>query len=218
MPRIEPFEQYSEAYDQWFERNPDAYKTELELIRGLLPDQPEAEGLEVGVGTGKFAFPLGIGTGVEPSRKMAARAEKLGIRVVSGVAEDLPFPDASFDYVLLVTTICFVDDIEQTFAQSFRVLKPGGCIIVGFVDRESELGKHYAANREKSRFYKQATFYSAPEVVAYLQEAGFAVHTIRQTLIPGAKKDAIRDGHGQGAFVGIKAVKIAKLPSSGTQD
>jgi len=218
MPKKEPFEQYPEAYDQWFERNPDAYKAELELIRGLLPDQPEAEGLEVGVGTGKFAFPLGTGTGVEPSRKMAARAEKLGMRVVSGVAEDLPFPDASFDYVLLVTTICFVDDIEQTFAQAFRVLKPGGCIIVGFVDRESELGKHYAANREKSRFYKQATFYSAPEVVTYLQKAGFAVHSIRQTLIPGAEKDAIRDGYGQGAFVGIKAVKIAKLPSSGTQD
>ncbi len=207
MPKIEPFEQYSEAYDQWFEKNPDAYQAELKLIRELLPDQPEVEGLEVGVGSGKFAAPLGINVGVEPSAQMAARAEKLGIRVVLGVAEDLPFPDASFDYVLLVTTICFVDDIEQTFAQSFRVLKPGGCIIVGCVDRESELGRHYAANRDKSRFYKEATFYSTPQVISYLQEAGFALHSIRQTLIPGAEKDAIRDGYGQGAFVGIKGVK-----------
>src|SRR6056297_711950 len=133
MPKKEPFEQYAEAYDQWFERNPDAFKAELELMRGLLPEQPGVVGLEVGVGSGKFAGPLGIETGVDPSKEMADRAEKLGIRVVLGVAEALPFPDASFDYVLLMTTICFVDDIEQTFAQSFRVLKPGGCIIVGFV-------------------------------------------------------------------------------------
>ncbi|MDZ7761548.1 MAG: class I SAM-dependent methyltransferase [Desulfovermiculus sp.] len=209
MPKIESFEKYSEAYDQWFEKNADAYQAELELIRGLLPEKPGVEGLEVGVGSGKFAAPLGIRVGVEPSVQMAARAEKLGIRVVLGVAEDLPFPDASFDYLLLVTTICFVDDIVQAFAQAYRVLKPGGCIIVGFVDRESELGQHYAANRDKSKFYKEATFYSTPEVITYLQEAGFAVHSKRQTLIPGAEKGSIRDGYGEGAFVGIKAVKTS---------
>jgi SAM-dependent methyltransferase len=207
MPQIKPFEQYAQAYDQWFERNTDAYNAELELIRGLLPAQPEAEGLEVGVGSGKFAGPLGIETGVDPSKQMAARAEKLGIRVVLGVAEDLPFPEARFDYVLLVTTICFVDDIEQTFAQAFRVLKPGGCIIVGFVDRESELGRHYAANREKSKFYAQATFFSAPEVITRLQDAGFDIALIKQTLIPGEETGTLRDGYGQGAFVGIKGVK-----------
>ncbi|MFP4049844.1 MAG: class I SAM-dependent methyltransferase, partial [Desulfovermiculus sp.] len=198
MPKIEPFEQYAEAYDQWFEKNTDAYQAELELIRGLLPNQSGAEGLEMGVGSGKFAAPLGISVGLEPSPRMAARAEKLGIRVVLGVAEDLPFPDASFEYLLLVTTICFVDDIEQTFAQAYRVLKPGGCIIVGFVDRASELGRHYAANRDKSKFYKQATFYSTPEVITYLQEAGFAVLSIRQTLVPGAETGSIRDGYGEG--------------------
>lgn len=207
MPRIEPFEQYSEAYDQWFEKNAEAYRAELELIRGLLPVSPLVKGLEVGVGSGKFAAPLGIRTGVEPSAQMAAKAEQLGIRVVLGGAEDLPFPDARFDFVLLVTTICFVDDIEQTFAQAYRVLTPGGCIVVGFVDRESELGKHYAANREKSKFYKVATFYSAPEVVDYLQKAGFVVHSIRQTLIPGTESGTIRDGYGEGAFVGIKGVR-----------
>ena len=40
MPKIEPFEKFAEAYDQWFEKNADAYQAELELIRGLLPDEP----------------------------------------------------------------------------------------------------------------------------------------------------------------------------------
>ncbi|MGM0425100.1 MAG: SAM-dependent methyltransferase, partial [Thermodesulfobacteriota bacterium] len=69
MPKIEPFEKYSEAYEQWFEENPEAYRTELELIHGLLPPQPAARGLEVGVGSGRFAAPLGLDTGVEPSRQ-----------------------------------------------------------------------------------------------------------------------------------------------------
>lgn len=161
----------------------------------------------MGVGSGKFAAPLGVSTGVEPSPQMAMRAERLGIRVVLGVAEKLPFPDASFDYVLLVTTICFVDDIEQTFAQALRVLKPGGCIIVGFVDRESKLGRRYAAQREKSKFYKQATFYSASDVISSIQRAGFVVNTTKQTLIPGKAPNTIRDGYGQGAFVGVKGLK-----------
>jgi SAM-dependent methyltransferase len=207
MPKIEPFEQFSKAYDEWFEKNAEVYKAELELIRGLLPIYLRAKGLEVGVGSGKFAAPLGIRTGVEPSAQMAAKAEQLGIRVVLGVAEDLPFPDARFDYVLLVTTICFVDDIMQTLAQAYRVLKPGGCIIVGFVDRESELGKHYAANREKSKFYNVATFYSTPEVIDFLHKAGFVIHSIRQTLIPGTESGTIRDGYGEGAFIGIKGVR-----------
>lgn len=75
-------------------KNAEAYRAELELIRGLLPAYPRAKGLEVGVGSGKFAAPLGIRTGVEPSAQMAAKAEQLGIRVVLGVAENLPFPDA----------------------------------------------------------------------------------------------------------------------------
>jgi len=42
-----------------------------------------------------------------------------------------------------------------------------------------------------------------------LQEAGFAVHSIRQTLIPGAEAGTIRDGYGEGAFVGINVVNTS---------
>ena len=129
MPKTEPFEKHSEAYDEWFEKNRDLYEAELEAIRELIPP-PEAEGMEVGVGSGKFAAPLGIKIGVEPSEKMAIKARKRGITVYPGIAEDLPFPDGRFDFVLMVTTICFVDDVIKSFVEAFRVLKPGGCIIV----------------------------------------------------------------------------------------
>ncbi len=211
MPKTEPFEKHSDRYDEWFEKNRDVYHAELEAIRQLIPS-PEAKGLEVGVGSGKFAVPLGIKIGVEPSGKMAAKAEKQGIQVFRDVAEDLPFSDSLFDFVLMVTTICFVDDILKSFREAFRVLKPRGSIIVGFVDKESALGKQYDDKRSTSVFYKEAVFFSAREVLAYLTDAGFEELTFKQTLIPGETQDVIEDGFGKGAFVAVKGVKQEGLP------
>ena len=206
MAKIESFEKYSEAYDEWFRKNPDQYESELEAIRMLLPPLG-VEGLEVGVGSGKFAEPLGIKIGVEPSGKMAINAETRGIKVYPGVAERLPFPDGRFGFVLMVTTICFVDDIMKSFSEAFRVLRHGGCIIVGFVDKDSKLGGQYERKRDRSRFYKDATFFSAPEVMKYLEKAGFKNTGIKQTLIPDESVETIRDGFGEGAFVVIRGVK-----------
>ncbi|MBW1716416.1 MAG: methyltransferase domain-containing protein [Deltaproteobacteria bacterium] len=206
MPKTESFEKYSDAYDEWFKKNFDLYEAELEAIRQLIPP-PGSEGMEVGVGSGKFAAPLGIKIGVEPSEKMALKAEKRGISVYRGVAEGLPFSDGEFDFVLLVTTICFVDDVVRSLREAIRVLRPGGCIIVGFVDKESELGRQYADKREKSKFYKDATFFSTQEVLRYLKEAGFGTVKIKQTLIPGKSKKNVLDGYGKGSFVVIRSVK-----------
>ena len=210
MPKIEAFEKYSDAYDEWFEKNRNVYKAELEAISQLIPS-PEAKGIEVGVGSGKFAVPLGIKIGVDPSGKMAMKAKKQGVMVSSGIAENLPFPGARFDFVLMVTTICFVDDAIESFREAFRVLKPGGCIIVGFVDRESELGRQYLEKREKTKFYKEATFFSSQEVLNCLKEAGFGIVKIRQTLIPGESQGTILDGFGKGAFVAIRSMKQSLL-------
>ncbi len=206
MPKTEAFEKYSDAYDDWFKKNAKLYEAELKAIRQVLPP-PGAEGMEVGIGSGKFAVPLGIQTGVEPSEKMAEKARMQGLKVYPGVAEALPFPENRFDFVLMVTTICFVDDAAQSFREAFRVIKPKGCVMVGFVDKNSELGRRYAKNSAKSRFYKDAVFFSAPEIMAGLKEAGFEIATIRQALIPGQTSETIEEGFGKGAFVVIKAVK-----------
>lgn len=206
MPKIEPFEKYSDEYDRWFDNHLDIYAAELEAIRQLIPPFG-AEGMEVGVGSGKFAVPLGIKIGVEPSEKMASKARLQGIDVRSGIAEELPFSDGRFDFVLMVTTICFVDDVVKSLREVFRILKPGGFIIVGFVDRESELGKQYSEKKASSRFYKDATFFSTPEVIRYLEGSGFVIADVLQTLIPGELPKTILEGFGRGSFVAIKGMK-----------
>jgi hypothetical protein len=88
MPKISPFEKYAEQYEDWFEKNRWVYEAELRAVKAMLP--PGGHGVEIGVGTGRFAEPLGIKIGVEPSKRMREIAQKRGIKVLDGVAEKLP--------------------------------------------------------------------------------------------------------------------------------
>ncbi|OQX74004.1 MAG: SAM-dependent methyltransferase [Campylobacteraceae bacterium 4484_4] len=208
MANIEPFEKLTADYDRWFEKHSDLYAYELEAIRTLLPDFQN--GIEIGVGTGRFAVPLGIKTGLEPSPKMAKIAEKRGIHIIRGEAEAIPVADAQFDFALFVTTICFVDNPLQSLKEIHRILKPHGTLIVGFVDKNTPLGHYYLEHQNKSRFYKTARFFSSQEVIQLLKEAGFDECRAVQTLF-GPTLDqmqgGVKDGYGEGAFVALRCQK-----------
>ena len=122
MEKFEPFENYSQKYDEWFDKNISIYELELQAVKELLPESENS--IEIGVGSGRFAAPLGIKLGIDPSKKMGKLAEKRGIKFIEGVAESLPFPDSHFDFILMVTTICFLDNISKAFKEAYRVLKP----------------------------------------------------------------------------------------------
>jgi len=211
MEKIEPFEEYPYQYEDWFERNRFAYESELRAIREQLPKG--RRGIEIGVGSGRFAAPLGIKIGVDPSRKMIMLARERGIEVIQGVAEDLPIGDSRFDFALMVTTICFVEDIGASFREAYRILKPDGHLIIGFIDRESPIGRLYQLRKEKSRFYRVATFYSVDEVISNLRKAGFESFNFAQTLFHNIDEikevEPVREGYGEGSFVVIRAGKTA---------
>ncbi len=207
-PNIEPFEKLSEHYDRWFEEHSGVYAEELKAIEKLLPQFEK--GVEIGVGTGRFAKPLGLKIGVEPSEKMARIAKERGVEVVSGRAEALPFDDESFDFVLMVTTICFMDDAKKAMEEIYRILRPGGHVIVGFVDKDTPLGRLYQKNREESRFYKNARFFSTEEVLSLLEQSGFHDCKAVQTLFGEDLSDmqgGVRPGYSKGAFVAIRCKK-----------
>ena len=206
-PRTEPFVTHHVRYDDWFERHRAAYLSELLAVRVLLPW--EGRGLEIGVGTGRFAGPLGVEFGIDPAVEMLGYARARGVRVVSAVAEALPFARAVFDYAVVVTTICFVDDPHAMLREIARVLRPGGKVVIGLINRESPLGQDYVAHQAENVFYREATFYSAAEVETLLKDTGFSDLVWVQTLSAPPSKiheiEPISAGTGRGAFLVVLA-------------
>ncbi|MCF8232641.1 MAG: class I SAM-dependent methyltransferase [Bacteroidales bacterium] len=207
MPRVKPFEEFPDHYENWFEENQAIYESELQALRTLLPKGKQV--VEIGVGSGRFAAPLDIRTGVEPSAQMRKLARQRGIDAREGVAENLPLNDSQFDFALMVTTICFLDDIEKAFREVQRILKPAGEFIIGFIDRESDVGQTYQQYKNESAFYSIATFYSVDEIISYLKKTGFRdfefVQTIFRNLPEIKEPEPVKTGYGEGSFVGINA-------------
>lgn len=203
---VSVFDIFTDKYEEWFDRYKAVYESELNMLKALTPKFERA--LEIGVGSGRFAAPLYIKEGIEPSDKMAEIARQRGIKVYPGFAENLPFQDEEFDFVLIAVTICFVKDPIKTLKEAHRVLKENGKILVAIVDKESPIGKEYLSKKDKSEFYKNANFFSAEEVYEMLKETGFEVINTCQTLFGNSIKEItepqdLKEGHGEGGFVGI---------------
>lgn len=168
------FEEYAEDYDRWFDEHRDVYLSELARIGAVLPP-PDNRSIEVGVGSGRFAAPLGIRLGIEPSRALGLMARDRGIEIIRGRAEDLPIKERSCSSVLLVTVLCFLDNPALALREVHRILIPGGFLIVAFIDRGGPIHQKYVLDGMKGRFLSRARFYSPEDVAALLKEARFRV-------------------------------------------
>lgn len=168
------FEQFAWEYDHWFDAHPTEYHAELARVRHLL-GPPDSRAIEVGIGSGRFAGPLGITLGIEPSHALGRMARQRGIEIIHGRAEAIPIRDGSCSSVLMVTVICFLDDPVQAFREIHRILVPQGTFILGYIEREGQVARKYLHDKEKHRFLASARFYSSDEVEALLCGTGFRV-------------------------------------------
>ena len=102
-----------------------------------------------------------------------------------------------------------MDDATAMLTEAHRVLKPGGELVIGFIDRTSDLGQDYLAHQAGNVFYREATFYSADEVEQLLLDTGFTesvwLQTLSKTLEETGEIEPLHAGYGQGAFVVVKA-------------
>lgn len=209
MRETNPFETHYEEYDAWFDRNTNVYESELLAVREVLP--PPGDWVEIGVGSGRFASRLAIPTGIEPAEGIAILARGRGINVLNGKAECLPLENESVDAAFLITTLCFVDDVDRTFHEVARVLRSGGYAVVAFIPKDSRFGRRYCADASEDRFFRHATLPTKRRVFKAIEAAGLEIERIVQTLTgsPERANDRIEppvEGHERGSFVVVRAI------------
>lgn len=107
----------------------------LGAIRAEMLKDVSGEVLEIGAGTGANFQYYSNGAhvvAIEPDPYMLERARKRAadatadIELRQDTAEELPFPDASFDFVIDTLVLCSVRDPRKVLAEIKRVLKVGG--------------------------------------------------------------------------------------------
>ena len=115
------------------------------LTNRLRLDLKGLEVLDVGCGGGLLAEHFARTgckvTGMDPSGPSLeaagehARRSGLEIEYHQGFAEELPFPDATFDFVYCCDTLEHVTSVDKSVAEAVRVLKPGGHYLYDTINR-----------------------------------------------------------------------------------
>ncbi|WP_256664189.1 class I SAM-dependent methyltransferase [Methanospirillum purgamenti] len=166
------FEEYAEEYDQWFSYNREIYLDELRRIRQAIGDIP-SPALEIGVGSGRFAEPLGIRFGIEPSWALGVMAKDRGIEVIRAVGEAVPVQSSIFRMVVMITVLCFLKKPEETFREVHRIFMHDGKLLVAFIEKGGIIAERYLIHPDKGRFLSQARFYNHDEVIRMITRTGF---------------------------------------------
>jgi ubiquinone/menaquinone biosynthesis C-methylase UbiE len=136
--------------------------------------------LDAGCGTGanlSFLEKYGVPFGLELFWRGLQFGHDRGLRrLVQGSVTQLPYPDAAVDVVLSFDVLyCLPDRDEQAaIAEMFRVLRPGGSVIVNVAALEMLRGDHSALGGEVRR-------YTTRELQGKLERAGFRVRRITYT-------------------------------------
>jgi SAM-dependent methyltransferase len=154
-------------YEAWyatpFGRRAD--RVEKEMLQGVLSDFGESHSLlEVGCGTGHFTV---VGLDRRPSMLTFARGRRPDLPLVLADATHLPFGEAAFDVVALVTVLEFLDATEAALREAERVARHG--LILVSLNRLSPVAVWRRLRRAAS--YRRAHFLSPGQLERLLRNS-----------------------------------------------
>lgn len=171
------FNQSAYDYDKWYETELgakiDVYEKKLFLKFLKKLDHPEI--LEIGAGTGHWTQLMSQHgfkvTGIDVADKMLAIARSKHISNATFKQIDvhhLPYSDESIENVVMVATLEFVDDQQQVLNEIYRVLKRGGKLLVGALNKDSSISVYKA----HKTLLKDACFHSFESFKLLLTQFG----------------------------------------------
>jgi ubiquinone biosynthesis O-methyltransferase len=178
----ELFDKRAEDYDSWYEtpKGKLVHQIEREVIYEYLKPMPGIEILDIGCGTGIYCLELAqLGakvTGIDISEAMLTKArtkaarQGLEIQFFCADARKLPFQDESFDAVVSVTALEFVPDLREALEEAYRVLRPGGRLVVGMIGGNSAWSHYYTAQAasDPDSIFRWAHFPTLEELLAVM--------------------------------------------------
>ncbi len=215
------FDEWPEAYDRWFTTPIGSLvkKYEAQLILDLLkPGQGEVI-LDGGCGTGIFTLDiLSLGSkviGLDVSLPMLIQAGKklkgYPFQMVLADMLNLPFRENSFDKVVSVTALEFIEDVKGAVKELFRVTRRGGRIVVATLNSRSPWAlRRKAQARERHTIFEKAIFRSPDELRSLASSEGVmktAVHFQKEDdpeEAVGIEREGKRKHLETGAFVAIR--------------
>jgi 2-polyprenyl-3-methyl-5-hydroxy-6-metoxy-1,4-benzoquinol methylase len=168
-------------YARWFAspRGRAVERLEIRAIERLVLPESPATLLDAGSGDGRFSLPLaqhGIRvTGIDASPVMVAAAtakasaRHLHATYRQGRVEELPFPTETFDAALLHTVLCFVKEPIAALKEVYRVLKPGGIVVLG----ELNAASRWTRRRREKPEWEGTRFHTRSGLRNLLAAAGF---------------------------------------------
>lgn len=131
--------------------------------------------LDAGCGTGqmtKHLSAIGDAFGLDSAHEAVSFAQSRGVRrLVRGSITAPPFADGSFDCVLALDVIEHVDDDMGILTSLFKIIKPGGHLIITVPAFDALWSEHDEINHHKRR-------YRAPQLRLLIQEAGFDIERV----------------------------------------
>jgi len=215
------FDEWPEVYDRWFTTPIGSLvrKYEAELMLDLLKPKQGEIILDAGCGTGIFTTDiLSSGSqviGLDISLPMLIQAKKklkeYPFWIILADMLNLPFPGSSFDKVVSVTALEFVEDAKDAIGELFRITKRGGCIVVATLNSLSPwASRRKAEAKERHTIFEKAIFRSPQELLSLASVEGVAKTAIHfqksdhPERAVGIEREGQRKNLNTGAFVAVR--------------
>lgn len=166
------FNHFYQDYDAWYTTAMGSFvdALESEALFDLLPVTPQMKILDVGCGTGNYSLKMAkMGaqvTGIDIAPNMLAQAkEKAGadtgaspVTFAQMEASALAYADNSFDAAISMAAFEFMPDVQRTFQEMLRVVRPGGIIAIGTIQKGGDWYKLYTSPACADTAYAYAHF------------------------------------------------------------